>query len=278
MNTATAQRSQWRAARKRSSAACTRVIIGILIALGLAMVVGIPLGVASEGWSAAAAALQAGGVVLLLAVIVVVVSWMFQSGFTPSRNHWRVLRVQLLWTVPALGIRLPAEHRRGRPRLVVSVLIVLVLAVAFLRSSVWHLLTEHVSGPVGDAQVQLNADRSRWYASSWAGSIPGLVLVSGVVWEELVYRGVPLLIVAATFAVTDSHRRAHRVVRAVVVITAWAVSSVVFGIGHSEFSDLNAVSAAINGAVWGGAALWTRSLVPAVAGHTFWNLMSTGVI
>lgn len=104
------------------------------------------------------------------------------------------------------------------------------------------------------------------------------MLVSGVVSEELVFRGVPLLIVAATFAVTDSQQRAHRLVRAVVVVAAWAASLIVFGIIHWEFSDLNVVSMVINGAVWGGAALWTRSLVPAVVGHTYWNLIASGAI
>lgn len=278
MNTAIAGRGRWRSARTRSLAAVTRIIIGILVAFGLAIAVGMPHAAAARGQSVDTAALETGVGLFAISVIVVVASWVFQSGSTPSLNHWRVLRVQLLWVVAAVGLRLPAERRRGRARLVVSVLLVLVLAVALLRTPLWHLLTEHVSGPVGDAQVQLNADRSRWSTSGWAGSIPGLVLVSGVVSEELVFRGVPLLIVAATFAVTDSQQRAHRLVRAVVVVAAWAASLIVFGIIHWEFSDLNVVSMVINGAVWGGAALWTRSLVPAVVGHTYWNLIASGAI
>jgi membrane protease YdiL (CAAX protease family) len=86
--------------------------------------------------------------------------------------------------------------------------------------------------------------------------------------EELMYRGVLLLAVAyVTISVPAGW------LRRALVGTLLVGSAALFGVGHLNWSLLNATSAGIDGLLFGAVALWGRSLWPAIIAHTFFNLL-----
>lgn len=85
-------------------------------------------------------------------------------------------------------------------------------------------------------------------------------------WEEVWYRG-PLLLAVAAISWWGPRPAMNRVL----VLLALAVSSVIFGTAHLDWSVLNAVTATMSGLLYGGAALLTRSLWPAVIAHAVTN-------
>lgn len=132
-----------------------------------------------------------------------------------------------------------------------------------------------------------------WGAGQWLLSIPALAetiqpsdvrldTVAGAPWwvpaayyaiyaplpEEILYRG-PLLAICAIVAALTTNKR----VRAVAVVAALLATSVVFGLVHLDWSLLNAVGAGVSGALYGIAALATRSLWPAIIAHSLSNAL-----
>jgi membrane protease YdiL (CAAX protease family) len=84
--------------------------------------------------------------------------------------------------------------------------------------------------------------------------------------EEIYYRGLLLLVVAA-FALRSSSRRTQRAAMLITLI----FTSVWFGYTHLDWSIANAVSAGFEGLIFGALALQQRSIWPAVIAHSAMN-------
>lgn len=134
--------------------------------------------------------------------------------------------------------------------------------VAYLTSS-WITQTFSFTPPSGvDARFEAVGQ-----APAWAGGLYFAVVAAP--WEEMLYRGPVIL--AAAYLLARTWPRCWRVVA---VGGIWLVSSVYFGGGHLEFSQLNAVTATANGLLYGGLALVSRSLWPAVVAHGLHNFLA----
>lgn len=86
--------------------------------------------------------------------------------------------------------------------------------------------------------------------------------------EELAFRG--LLMTVATLV---TWMTVNRRVRGSMIVASLIISSVIFGALHTQ-SLLNAVSATVNGFIFGAAALTTRSLWVAIVAHTVYNAVA----
>lgn len=90
--------------------------------------------------------------------------------------------------------------------------------------------------------------------------------IYGPFYEEIYYRGLLLLAVAAV-ALRSSSRRTQRAVMLIVLI----FTSVWFGYTHLSWSIANAVSAGFEGLIFGALAVQQRSIWPAVIAHSAMN-------
>lgn len=86
--------------------------------------------------------------------------------------------------------------------------------------------------------------------------------------EEIAHRGALLVVMAVTAASTQ-----NRWVRGLIVAIALLVTSAVFGVGHLDWSLLNAVSAGVTGAIFGVVAIANQSLWAAIVAHSLFNAL-----
>lgn len=233
---------------------------------------------------------DAGGSQWLVAVVCVagsaVLAWIARrvsirsmSSLKLRRHRSRVMCARLGWSLAASGIRLPVERHRFRPRLLVSTVVVVATCVAVSRPEVVALIDDYAPHAVTAEQVAATQGRMQWWDAGFPGDVPGSVLLSGVLREELFYRGLWLLFpIAIVRALPVYDRRTRGAVVVAVTAATWLLSTFTFGDSHAEFSAFNVATATVSGAVFGAAAVWTRSLLPAVIGHALTNLIATGVI
>lgn len=129
----------------------------------------------------------------------------------------------------------------------------------------WQLAT-HVTTPLFPPPAGLVDDRGDGYGpTDPIGGVLGQFLENGLS-EELVFR-TPVALWAVLIAPTISHRG----VRWTSSLTVVVGTSLVFGASHSEYGMWNMSSAAVSGLLFGAATLTTRSLWPAVIGHTLYD-------
>lgn len=150
--------------------------------------------------------------------------------------------------------------RRG----VIGAIAAVVLGVVLAWMS-WQLAT-HVTTPLFPPPAGLVDDRGDGYGpTNPLGGVLGQFLENGLS-EELVFR-TPVTLWAVLIAPTIPHRG----VRWTSSLTVLIGTSLVFAASHSEYGMWNMSSAAVSGLLFGASALTTRSLWPAVIGHTLYN-------
>ncbi|MFA3899566.1 CPBP family intramembrane glutamic endopeptidase [Rhodococcus sp. 5A-K4] len=154
----------------------------------------------------------------------------------------------------------------------VAVSIVTLTITALLRGPIFDLTVAAVGTQQSPEQLAATAERSTWLSAGWAAHIPGLTLISGVVAEEVLWRG-PLVVAVV---LTRRYFRGGWPKWAAFMMIAglWILLGYLFGIGHITFSALNAVHMVIAGLLWGGLAIWTRSLIPSITSHAVFNLLA----
>lgn len=155
----------------------------------------------------------------------------------------------------------PSPAARIRPDTVATHIgIGVVVAIA-----AW-LITTYVTTPLFPRPVGLVDDRADGYSSAhpFTGAL-GQFVENGLS-EELVFRS-PVVIWAVMVMPTLTHRGLRWSSGLAVV----ALTSVVFAASHSEYGMWNMSSAFVSGLLFGTAALLTRSLWPAILGHTAYN-------
>ena len=150
--------------------------------------------------------------------------------------------------------------RRGVAGALAYVALGVVLAVLS-----WELATR-VTTPLFPRPAGLVDDRGDGYSA--ADPLRGAVgqFVENGLSEELIFR-TPLALWAVMIAPAIPHRRLRWLAGLVVVV----VTALAFAASHSEYGMWNMSSAAVSGLLFGAATLTTRSLWPAVIGHTLYD-------
>lgn len=169
-----------------------------------------------------------------------------------ARAHLRHLLRDVFGVAFISGRRLVAAIGLGLIAAVVSVGIGRLLVLV-------PVLAESV--PVTDARFEALAGAPVWVP-------PAFFAIYAAVPEELAFRGLLLVIVAAVMSSTS-----RRWVRGGVVTAAWIGTSWIFGLVHLDWSLLNAISAGVTGAVFGIVAIATRSLWGAIVAHGLYNAL-----
>lgn len=110
-------------------------------------------------------------------------------------------------------------------------------------------------------------------APVWSALLFGLL--AAPVPEEVLFRG-PLLILAAAL---DRYRGTvlSKTTVTVLQLLGLVVSAGLFGWWHLNYSVFNAVAIAVAALVWGGLALWGRSLLPALVAHGLYDAAVFGL-
>lgn len=213
-------------------------------------------------------------VALLTTVIITAIAIDLLVKALPSvqpREWLRQWRLYLTHALKYSGFQLPRIGTRYRA--LQAVVFVLAVPAAWIYVQV-HVLTPLVAQLPGVLPTQTYDPRSSWYAGMPV--VLGIVAVGiGVLWEELVFRSPGLVCWQLRDAVTGRSRTA---LTAVAVGGGWLLSTVAFGMFHSDFSWLNVIIAGLFGAVIYPLVLATRSIWPAVSAHLIWNLVAFGVL
>ncbi|WAL49694.1 CPBP family intramembrane glutamic endopeptidase [Rhodococcus pyridinivorans] len=187
------------------------------------------------------------------------------------REWFRQWRLYLAHALKYSGFELPRIGTRYRA--LQAVVFVLAVPAAWIYTQV-HVLAPLLAQLPGVLPTHTADPRSSWYA----GMPVGLVIVAvglGVLREELVFRSPGLVCWQLRDAVTGRSRTA---LTAVAVGGGWLLSTVAFGMIHSDYSWLNVIMAGLFGAVIYPLVLATRSIWPAVSAHLIWNLVAFGVL
>jgi membrane protease YdiL (CAAX protease family) len=151
-----------------------------------------------------------------------------------------------------LGLRLPTSHRASWLVLWPTVALPLSVGASLAATA---LLGSAGAPAVADPRAGLV------YAAGWGGGLL-TVWLSAAMAEELLFRGLLLLLVARMTA----RRR-----RPVLVVAVLVGTSVAFGLWHWSYGMSNVLSVTVDGLVYGVLALRSRSLVPAVLAHGFYD-------
>ena len=80
--------------------------------------------------------------------------------------------------------------------------------------------------------------------------------------EELAFRG-PLVLIACV----------HRFARLRILAPSVIGAALIFGLAHGQYGWGNAVSAAVQGLMYGAMAAWTKSLWPSIAAHALFDAL-----
>ncbi|WP_182262558.1 CPBP family intramembrane glutamic endopeptidase [Rhodococcus sp. UFZ-B548] len=204
--------------------------------------------------------------------------WSSRSARDRLRPHLSMLREPLA----LIGVRWCAGTSRRRWWYLAAALIV-VLVYTFVRASapVLRMLVEYFPTSEPGAQQQAWEAREAVYQLPFPGHITGVTMTANVIVEELIFRAP--VIAASTIALRRLRRpgvvvpRWERAPLVAAVICVWAGISVYgFASGHEQFSALNFATTFLDGIVWGALAIWTRSLLPGVVGHSVNNVLAGG--
>lgn len=150
------------------------------------------------------------------------------------------------WAARSIGCTLPQPRTAA---MLLAVTIATLAVTALLRGPIFDLVVEAVGTDQSPAQRAADDDRSTWLTSGWAGHIPGLTLVSGVVTEELMFRGP--LVAAVVFARRYFRSGWPKWAARILMACLWIFLGYEFGIGHDTFSSLNAALMVVAGLLWG---------------------------
>lgn len=158
-------------------------------------------------------------------------------------------------TVSVLGLRAPATRILG--------LTLTGATVGGITYWIKVVIVRHISIPSTGVDVHSAAVQG---AEPW---VAGLYFALFAPSEELLYRG-PLLALGFVVSQRLSNRGRGRwvLVSAILVMVSLA-----FGAAHVPHSLGNAVTAGVSGLIYGGVALATRSLWPAVVAHAVGNFL-----
>ena len=102
-------------------------------------------------------------------------------------------------------------------------------------------------------------------ASTAAAALNGFIAAAPA--EEMAYRG-PLLFAVAAL---DRFRPGWPRICRLATIVTWLLTSVLFGLLHSNYGAYNVAAATVNGLIWGMVAIRARSIIPALIGHGTYN-------
>lgn len=254
---------------------------GLCLFLSLVMAFAIPgvLTAAVTAGKSGALQVAATAAILLLAVTAVagavVLLWSSELTRERPRPHLSTLREPLA----LIGVRWCAGAPRRRWWYLATALAVVVV-YTFIRDSgpVLRLLVEHFPASEVGAQQRAWDAREATHVLPFPGRITGVTMTANVIVEELIYR--TPVIVAATLALRRLRTpggvpRWERALLIAAVICVWGGISVYgFASGHQEFSALNFATTFLDGIVWGALAIWTRSLLPGVVGHSLGNALA----
>ncbi|MGW4334915.1 CPBP family intramembrane glutamic endopeptidase [Rhodococcus koreensis] len=238
-----------------------RLFLAVLLWGFLILFTGVPVGSAQGG--------NAVGLGILVLALILGVFLLCMLALLGSSHGGRATVAQARWAARSIGCALP------QPRTIVMFLAVTVVTLAvtaLLRGPIFDLVVATVGTYQSPAQRAADADRSTWSTSGWAGHIPGLTLMSGVVTEELMFRG--LLVAAVVFARRYFHSGWPKWAARILIAVLWIFLGYEFGIGHDTFSALNAALMVVAGLLWGALAIWTKSLFPSIASHALYNLFA----
>ena len=117
------------------------------------------------------------------------------------------------------------------------------------------------TAPATDARFDAVAFSPPWVP-------PAFFAINAAAPEELIYRGALLAVCACVLA-----RAKTAWIRVTVITVALLGTSALFGLAHLHWSLYNAVSAGITGALFGAAAVATRSLWAAIIAHAAYNAL-----
>lgn len=217
-------------------------------------------------------------VALFAAAYAAFLMWFSHSGPDRPRPHLSMLREPLA----LIGVRWCAGTSRRRWWCLAAAIVV-VLVYTFVRASgpVLRMLVEYFPTSEAGAQQQAWDAREAMHDLPFPGHITGVTMTANVIVEELIFR--TPVIVASTIALRRLRRpgvvvpRWEQVLLIAAVICVWAGISVYgFASGHEQFSALNFATTFLDGIVWGALAIWTKSLLPGVVGHSVNNVLAGG--
>lgn len=197
-------------------------------------------------------------VIVLAAIELAILSATRSSGST-QRDVARARRRTRVW------VRVFVHHLGLAPR--TREQIARILLVGLLAGVLSYASALAVTAALPELATTTGPDARRDAVASTPPWVPALYFaIYAPAWEEVWYRGLLLLTVAAIswWVPRPPMRRA-------LVLVALAVSSVIFGTAHLDWSVLNAMTATVSGLIYGAAAVLTRSLWPAVIAHAVTN-------
>ncbi|QSE87568.1 CPBP family intramembrane metalloprotease (plasmid) [Rhodococcus pseudokoreensis] len=238
-----------------------RLCLAVLLWVFLIFFAGVPTISAQEG--------NAVGLGLLVLAIIWGVFLLCMLALLGSSHGARATVARARWAARSIGRTLP------QPRTIVMLLAVTIVTpavTALLRGPILDLVVATAGTDQSPAQRAADADRSTWSTSGWAGHIPGPTLMSGVVFEELMFRGP--LVAAVVFARRCIRSGWPKWAARILIAVLWIFLGYEFGIGHDTFSALNAALMVVAGLLWGVLAIWTKSLLPSIASHALYNLFA----
>lgn len=240
-----------------------RALSGFCLGAFLIYMTGVPVVSAQEGNIASFVILVVAfvfGAVLLLSLM--------RPIFGVATKNTRIVLARARCAARSIGCALPQPPTVAN---LVAVTIVTLAITALLRGPILDLVVETVGTHQSPEQLAADAERTTWWTAGWASHIHGLTLISGVVTEEIRWRG-PLI--AAVVLARRYFRSGWPKWAALMMITGlWILLGYNFGIGHDTFSAANAAHMVISGLLWGGLAIWTRSLIPSIASHAAYNAL-----
>lgn len=174
---------------------------------------------------------------------------LLSSGFSFPRSIW-------------------TAHRPVEP-LLLGIVAPVVLVFVWLR-----VLDPLLRSATSITPAIVSTDRINWYS----GLPTGLVIVSiasGVIWEEVLFRGPGLLLWQLRDSVES--RISRHALTVVSIVGGGLLSTVAFGYHHGNQGAWNVLLGCTFGALFYPLALATRSLWPSIIGHLVWNLDAWGI-
>lgn len=240
-----------------------RAISALCLGGSLWLLTGVPVASAQKGNAASILTL-----VLTLLVGAALLVSLTRPAFGAATKNTRVALARARCAAHSIGCTLPQPRTMAK---LVAVTIFTLAITALLQGPILDLAVQTVGTHQSPEQLAADAERSTWLSSGWASHIPGLTLISGVVTEEILWRG-PLI---AAVVLARRHFRSGwpKWAAHVMIAGLWILRGYKFGMAHYTFSALNAAVTVVAGLLWGGLAIWTRSLIPSIASHAAYNTL-----
>ena len=217
--------------------------LGRALLLALAVVTAARL-----AWPPRAAGLAVAGAVVAVAAAAVVLH---------ARGHRRSARAGLTAALAPLGLLPPARRRAWW--LIAAPLLATALGLVAAALLV-HLIAAPAPSGAGAARGASIA------AAGLLGAVP-LALAHAAIPEEVIFRGLGVLLplgLLTTAATSPARRRATAIILAVVTTTGFAAA-------HAPYGARNIAVAAVLGAIYAALALTSRSVLPAIAAHAWYD-------